>query len=140
MRIVMLLASLALFGTAAAASSVGPSISRALFVERNDGGAVSLEPADHLRTGDKVIIVMQWDQPGRTRGFTLASRVPSTLAYQRSGRENVEVSVDGGRKWGRIGTLKVGSRLASPEDVTDLRWRIPSHGGSGMLTYSAVVR
>ncbi len=140
MRIGLLIASLVFLATAAAATGSALSITRAMYIERGIGSGVALEPADRLRTGDKVVMVMQWNAAAQDSAFTLASRVPPALAFQRSGRENVEVSVDGGQRWGRIGSLRIGSRLAAPEDVTDLRWRIPSRDGSGMLTYSAVVR
>ncbi len=140
MRIGLLLTSFTFLGTAAAATESALSITRAMYVERVSDHGSSLEPAGRLREGDRVVMVMQWDADRQHGPFTLASRVPPALAYQRSGRENVEVSTDGGRRWGRLGELKIGSRLATPEDVTNLRWRIPSRDGSGMLTYSAYVR
>ena len=56
-------------------------------------------------------------------------------------------STDGGRNWGQLGIMRMrdrdGTRLASPEDVTHLRWRVADSEaarGSGRFTYSALVR
>lgn len=139
MRISWLLAGLAVAASSMAVAQDAMSISRSLFLERAEADGVSLEPADVLRRGDRVILVMDWD--GRTgQPFMLTSRVPDTLAYQRSGDRGVEVSVDGGRNWGRIGSLRRGARLAAPEEVTNLRWRIAAADGATMRSYSAIVR
>ena len=83
---------------------------------------------------------MEWRAGDARRGFTVQSAVPRDLAFQRAASEAVEVSIDGGRSWGRLGGLKVGDRLASVEDVTHLRWRVAAGSDRGMLSYSAVVR
>ena len=139
MRNLWLFLSLAILGSAAMAAQNSMSISRAVYVARAHDGGVALEPAETLRRGDRVVLVMEWDgDPAQP--FTLVSKVPNTLAYQRSGDRNVQVSVDGGRRWGRIGSLRHGDRLAAPEDVTNLRWRIASADDEGMRSYSAIVR
>lgn len=148
MRIGLLFGSLACLacGTLAAQSAV--EISRAVYVERASGSAASgvmraVEPASSLRRGDKVVLVVEWQAPRGRDGFTVSSRVPRNLAFQRSSRDDVQVSVDGGARWGSLQAMRVGSRRASPEDVTNLRWRIPSSlaaRGSGIITYSAIVR
>lgn len=140
MRAGLLLASIAFLATAAAATESALSIKRSVFVEKPAEDGVSLEPASRLRTGDKVVLVMQWDGQVETRSFTLASEVPAPLAFQRTSRDGVEVSVDGGRSWGRLGALMVGQRAAAPEDVTHLRWRVAANEAPGMFSYSAIVR
>ncbi|AKM07133.1 hypothetical protein [Pelagerythrobacter marensis] len=135
-----------LAGTLAAHSATG--ISRAVYVERiavaPDGTrARTVEPADELRSGDKVILLVETRDSRTGRPLTLSSQVPAPLAFQQSSSEEVEVSVDGGRNWGRLERLRVpdgdSMRRASPEDVTHLRWRF--RGGRPVrLTYSAIVR
>ena len=69
--------------------------------------------------------------------------MPRAISYQTSSRGDVEVSVDGGRTWGRLGVLKIGLRLASPEDVTHVRWRISpqlASQGRGQIAYAGIVR
>lgn len=128
-------------GNLAAQSAV--ELSRAVFVERENGASRAVEPADSLRPGDKVVLVVEWDAPRGGKGFTVNSRVPRNLSFQRSSRDDVQVSVDGGARWGYLDTMRIGSRRATPEDVTNLRWRIPARmaaRGSGIITYSAIVR
>jgi len=60
----------------------------------------------------------------------------------------VEVSVDGGTKWGALETLTVPDaegkpRAARGEDVTHVRWTVLAPvkaGGTGKLTYRARVK
>ncbi len=76
-------------------------------------------------------------------GFTLINPLPRAIAYQASARDDEQVSVDGGRSWGRIGDLRLGARTATPEDVTHVRWRVPASSaasGSGRIAYSGIVR
>ncbi len=146
MRIGLLLASLAILsgGALAAQSNIATNLSnkvqvtRSLYVERNDNGERVLEPANTLRRGDKVVLVMRWTGASETPRTTLASKIPTQLAFQRSGRPPSAVSIDGGESWGRLGELRRDGRVATAEDVTHLRWNVPAH--SGTLTYSAIVR
>ena len=91
------------------------------------------------RPGDKVILVVQWRSETRDRPFTVQSAIPRSLAFQRAGHDAAEVSIDGGRNWGELGALRIGSRLASAEDVTHVRMRVAG-SPTGRLTYSAIVR
>lgn len=123
-----------------------------VFVERfiaAPGGRTSrvLERAERLMPGDQVIFVVNWTAR-RGRAFVVTNPMPRTVAFQRSVDGAEDVSIDGGRNWGRMEDLTVreadGSvRSATPEDVTHLRWRVPdalAQRGSGQLTYRGVVR
>ncbi|MFZ1743872.1 MAG: hypothetical protein WAT93_13530 [Pontixanthobacter sp.] len=140
-------AAIALATTGSAQQSL-QSVS-AVYVERmsTDTSARLIEPAQNLRRGDKVILVVEWQSTGRPGDLTVSSTIPKQLAFQRASQDAYAVSVDGGRTWGRIGALKIaianGSRMASVEDVTHLQWRVPStvkSGRKGRITYSAIVR
>lgn len=143
MRLGLIIGSAVCLLASAAFAQSAIDITRSVYVERTADGARALEPASLLRKGDKVVLVVEWRTAPPTRGFTVSSAVPRDLAFRRAGADTVEVSINGGRRWGRMGALKVGDRLASVEDVTHLRWRVPAEAvahGRGMLTYSAVVR
>jgi hypothetical protein len=140
MRFGLVIGSLACLAASAAFAQSAVDISRSVYIERNAGGARAIEPASTLRKGDKVVLVVEWRADDARRGFTVQSAVPRDLAFQRAGSDTVEMSIDGGRSWGRLGGLKVGDRLASVEDVTHLRWRVAAGSDRGMLSYSAVVR
>ncbi len=132
-------AALCLMASAAAAEST-VAIGRSVYVERRDDGVRALEPATTLKKGDKVVLVLQWRAASPGRGFIVESPVPQPLAFQRAGSDAVEVSADHGRSWGRLGDLRIAGRLASAEDVTRLRLRVPASALSGQMTYSAIVR
>ena len=140
MRILSFAIGALAIASAASAAGSALSITRSVFVETRSDGGLALEPATTLASGDKVVLVMQWSRPGAQQPFTLASRVPDELAFQRSGDASVQVSIDGGRRWGRLGELRSGHRLASPEDVTHLRWRIAAGDDRRLRSYSAIVR
>lgn len=123
-----------------------------VFVERfvpGSGGRVTrvLERADRLKSGDRVIFVVNW-RSNAAQPFTVTNPVPNTIAFQRTAEDGEDVSIDGGRTWGKLADLRVrdtdGSiRHATPDDVTTLRWRVPGRmaaAGSGQITYRGIVR
>jgi hypothetical protein len=116
----------------------------AVFVERTRNENLrSLEPADRLNRGERVVTILSWYRMGGDGGFTITNPLPRAIAYQASARDDQEVSVDGGRNWGRLGDLKIAGRIATPEDVTHIRWRIPAvraARGQGQIAYSGIVR
>lgn len=105
------------------------AIESAVFVERSDGAARTIEGAQAFRKGERVVTVLRWDAP---RGsYTVTSAVPQRLQFEDASADEIEVSADGGRSWRPVA-------LARPEAVTHLRWRVGN--GPGRLTYSAIVR
>jgi hypothetical protein len=116
----------------------------AVFVERTRGDNIrSLEPAERLSRGDRVVTVVSWYRTGGDGGFTITNPLPRAIAYRASARDDQEVSVDGGHTWGKLGELKVAGHLATPEDVTHMRWRVPAVSaarGQGQIAYSGIVR
>lgn len=133
------IAGILLLAATAANAQGSIDIDRSVYVERVREGVRALEPANTLRPGDKVVLVLNWRADKTAKGFTVQSAVPRTLAFQRAGSDAVEVSTDGGRNWGELGALKMGQRLASAEDVTHLRLRVAG-SANGRMTYSAIVR
>lgn len=146
------LAAFAGYGLLAAASLAAPqtaqaspavSLDNAVFVERLDQGARRLEPASALNRGDRVVYVVSWQRSGGSGPFMVTNPLPRAVYFQGTANGDEQVSVDGGRNWGRIGELRSGDRLATPEDVTHVRWQVPAElaaRGSGRIAYSAIVR
>lgn len=114
----------------------------AVYVEKQQAGNVrTLEPASQLSRGDRVVTILTWRNAGGDGGFTLTNPLPRSIAYQSSARDDEEVSVDGGRNWGRLGELQIAGRLAAAEDVTHVRWRVPARNAAeGQIAYSGIVR
>lgn len=141
-----------LLPAAATAGAVTPSsvsLASAIFVEhtaRQNGTSVrSLEPAVQLAPGERVVTLVKWSRPaGRgIGGFILVNALPARLNYQQSTQVAEEVSVDGGRSWGRLGTLRIAGRAATAADVTHVRWHVtPAQAaeGSGQIAYAGIVR
>lgn len=137
----------------AAAEAAGPvELASDVFVERFQpapNGRISrvLERADRLRPGDRVIFVVNW-KAARGRDFTVTNPMPRAVSFQAGTGGDEDVSVDGGRSWGKLEDLTVRdadgrTRHAVPEDVTHLRWRVPgaiAALGAGQMTYRGVVR
>lgn len=148
--VLAMLASSLIASPALAQSAV--VLSSAVFVERlghTGNGQVErlIEPATRLTSGETVVLMVEWHAHSGSPGFDVASPIPSTLAFTGSSRDGEQVSVDGGRHWGTLGSLTIrdgyGVRLASPQDVTNVRWPVSAREaarGSGRITYSAVVR
>ncbi|WP_201299059.1 hypothetical protein [Novosphingobium sp. 9U] len=134
------MAVLATAGTALAHSDV--AMQSVVFVERiNPDQSRRLEPADRLNRGDRVITVVNWQRQTGNGSFVITNPLPAALAYQGSAWDDQDVSVDGGRSWGRLSKLHVGGRSAVPEDVTHVRWRIPARNRArGQIAYSGIVR
>jgi hypothetical protein len=139
-----LICALALTAPLGAATSPAVALDSAVFVERvvpNKGRM--LAPATALKRGDRVVYVVSWYRMGGQGGFTVTNPLPKKVYYQGSADGREEVSLDGGRTWGKLDNLRIGARLATPEDVTHVRWKVPASEaarGSGQITYSAIVR
>jgi hypothetical protein len=120
------------------------AIDSAVYVERAlPGQGRMLQPASQLQHGDRVIYVVSWTRMGGSGAFTVTNPLPRSVYYQGSADGGEEVSLDGGRTWGKLEAMRVGGRMATPEDVTNVRWHVPANEaalGAGEITYSAIVR
>lgn len=152
MRIVAIAAVIGCVLCAPATAQQVVSLESSVFVERTghtgDGRITRrIEPASRLVKGDRVVLVVEWSAARASKPFAVTSPIPGTLTYRRSGREGELVSVDGGKSWGELGELRIregsATRLASPADVTHVRWQVSPREaaqGNGRIAYSAVVR
>ncbi len=145
MRVAVLAIMAMLFAQQAHAAESSATIESAVFIEHREQAGERMRvvrPASTFGPGDKVVTILEWKAAPENKPAVVSMAVPRHLAFQRSSADSEEVSVDGGRSWGKLGTLTVrdayGWRLASPEDVTNLRWRV--RGPNGRIAYSALVR
>lgn len=80
--------------------------------------------------------------------FGMTNPMPAGVDFFGSDDASATVSVDGGKNWGSLGTLKVRGadgalRAARPEDVTHVRWALKTPipaGGAGKLSFHGVVK
>lgn len=133
-----------LFCASAAEARSEVAIESAVFLERHDADSGrSLAPAHLFRPGDRIVYLVRWQRSAGEGSFTVTNPLPSSVYFQGSAHPGEEVSIDGGRSWGKLGVLRNGSRLATAEDVTHVRWHIASQQAaqrSGRIAYSAIVR
>ena len=129
---------------APALASPAVILDSAVYVEHAQPGDVRvLEPASQLSRGDRIVTVVTWYLKSGNGGFSVTNPLPRGIYYQGSASGDEEVSVDGGRSWGRLGQLRFGNRMATPEDVTHVRWHVPATravAGKGEIAYSGIVR
>ncbi len=137
-----------------AAHAAGVRLQSDVYVERSDiapSGArtMVLEAADTLKSGDRIVYLVRYRGAGNgtIKPFFVDNRLPATVAFQAADANDAQVSVDGGRRWGRLNALRVKDdsrwRSARPEDVTHIRWIVdPAKppGASGTVSFRGIVR
>ena len=120
------------------------ALDSAVYVEKiAPGKGRMLQPAAQLNRGDRLVYVVSWYRMGGTGAFTVTNPLPRSVWYQGSADGTEEVSLDGGKTWGKLDRMRIGTRFATPEDVTHVRWHVPADEaarGTGEITYSAIVR
>lgn len=131
-------------------------------IERTEIGADGKEkstlkkPADVIITpGDRVIFTLKYKNQGAlpANAFRATNPMPGPVQFISAVEEWAEVSVDGGKVWGKLADLTVQAksadglidvvRAAAVEDVTHVRWVFPNAippGGEGTLSYRGVVK
>ena len=99
--------------------------------------------------GDRLLFSTAYRNAGAAavRNFVVTNPVPEGVMLAPEGAGTLEVSVDGGKNWGKLAVLAVangqgGTRPAQSSDVTHLRWTLSTlaPGAQGTLTYNAIVR
>lgn len=99
--------------------------------------------------GDRLVFSVRYRNVSADKvdNFVVTNPIPQPVMLAAEGAEALEVSVDGGKAWGKLGVLQVvdgkgDQRAALNSDVTHVRWTLPvlNPGASGTLTYSAIVR
>lgn len=149
------IAMLALAAPIAAQASGDVRTRASIYVERIDSQArgarrVRLEPARQVSPGERLIYVVEYRNTGKrpVQDFTVTNPLPRTVRLDETMDGSELVSIDGGRSWGMLSSLRVplgeGSwRPANPDDVTHLRWRVGDRlmqGETRRVTFRAIVR
>lgn len=149
-RIIAAVAGGMLAATAAWAQAV--NVETRLFVETyitGKDGAIErqLKPAATVTPGDRLVYVVTYRNAGRqpATDFALTNPIPKHVEFAGEETAGSEVSVDGGKTWGAITTLRIANadgttRAARRDDVTHLRWRLTqpiAPGAEGQVTFKA---
>ena len=148
------LALFALLAPAAASAADNVSLTSKVLVERvkpgADGKPVTVREEPGVVTpGDRLVVVLNSRNRGATpaTGFTLTNPIPASVAFTGTEDPSASVSVDGGKSWGALASLKVvaadgTSRPAAAADVTHIRWSFGqpiAAGSGGELRFRGVV-
>jgi uncharacterized repeat protein (TIGR01451 family) len=148
------LALFALLAPATAIAADNVSLTTKVFVERvkpgADGKPVTVREEPGVVTpGDRLVFVLGYRNGGAqpATGFVLTDPIPASVAFTGSDDASAVVSVDGGKSWGSLASLKVvqpdgSSRPAVAADVTHIRWsfgRPIAPGSGGELSFRGVV-
>ncbi len=152
-RLLLALVALAIPSLAPAAETV--ALSSAVFVERqlidNSGRSrVELLAPQVVTPGDRLVFILSYRNTGEKPAthFTVTNPLPQAVAYAGTPDEEAQISVDGGKNWGRLSMLRIREedgrwRSARPEDVTHIRWilaRPLRAGATGKLSFRGTVR
>ena len=152
---------LALFVAALLASPVAAqarnnvSLQTQVKVERTTTDAqgqphTTLEEPAVVVPGDRLLFTLNYSNNGATpaTNFVVTNPLPAAVAFSGTDDARADVSVDGGRTWGKLATLQVrgedgAMRPARADEVNSIRWAfaqpIPA-GEAGRLTFRGVVR
>ena len=104
---------------------------------------------DVVVPGDKLVFATSYRNVGAVAvsNFVVTNPIPAGIALEDAGAAGLDVSVDGGKSWGKLAALRVAAadgtkRAALAGDVTHIRWSLPqvAPGGTGTVSYHAVVR
>lgn len=151
-RLLIALSALSVPAVALAANDV--ALTSAMFVERSvpqaSGPAkITLEQPKSVPPGAILVFVLNYRNQGKApaTNFTVTNPIPVGVAFDSTPDAGASYSVDGGKLWGPLTTLRVssktGSRAAIPEDVTHIRWILLKPiavGATGKLSFRGSVK
>ena len=153
MKKFLVILTLAASSTAWAADSV--SLTSEVLVEhvkqQADGSSqIVREEPKVVTPGDKLVFLLSYRNGGAepATGFVVTNPIPASVAFSGGESEGAIVSVDGGKSWGPLASLKVANedgslRPATASDVTHIRWSFAqpiAAGRAGQLSFRGVVK
>ncbi|MEA3052710.1 MAG: hypothetical protein QOG72_1613 [Sphingomonadales bacterium] len=149
------IALIALLAPVAAQAADNVSLASEVLVERVKPDAqgkpqVVQEKPNVVVPGDKLVFVLNYRNGGAepATGFTVTNPIPAAVSFAGGEDSQAVVSIDGGRSWGKLASLKVAqpdgtSRSAVPADVTHIRWSFSqpiAASSGGKLSFRGVVK
>ena len=153
MRFIIALFLILVPGFSHAAEAV--ALDSSVFVERiipaaNGKSRTVLEEPKIVTPGDRLVFILQYRNTGTqsAKDFVVTNPMPAPVAYQGTSDTVAQVSVDGGKTFASLASLRVRevdgtTRAARPEDVTHVRWALRepiAAGAQGKLSFRGIVR
>src|SRR5688572_21744250 len=117
--------------------------------QAQQGETPELVAPEGVAPGDMLVFTTSYRNEGASavNDFVIVNPVPADLVLTDEAASTTEVSVDGGKQWGRLADLKIvkedgEERPATIEDITHMRWVFASVAPSanGEVKFSARVR
>jgi hypothetical protein len=154
MKMILIAAALAASGNALAQSNA-VSITSSAFVVKQVPDATgkmknTLVPPTTVIPGNALVFMLDYRNGGTkpATGFVINNPIPATVVFTGVEQPWALVSVDGGKTFGPLATLKVAKsdgtmRAAVPQDVTAIRWSFAKPilpGALGKVAFYAVVK
>lgn len=130
-------------------------LSSDVFVEkqvvRADGSrTVVLEKPNLVLPGDNLVFVVKYRNIGAATAsnFVVTNPLPTAVAFNGTSDGLEVVSINGGKSWGILGTLRVAkadgtARPAQRSDVTHIKWNLNqplTAGAEGKLIFRGIVK
>ena len=144
-----------ILGTTSVAAATPLELKSEVFVERrvvrSDGSnAVVLEKPNMVTPGDNLVFVVRYKNIGGStaNNFVVTNPLPAAVAFNGTSDGLEVVSVDGGKSWAILGTLRVAMRdgtmrPAMLTDVTHIKWNLNqplTAGAEGKLIFRGIVK
>lgn len=116
-------------------------------IEENGAQKSVLEPPSQVIPGDRLVFTTRYTNTSTetVEDFVVTNPLPAPVMLAEDG--DFEVSVDGGKNFGKLAALSVtledgADRPAELTDVTHIRWTLARlmPGDQGSLSYFAVIR
>ncbi len=158
MKPLVLAAALALSGPAFAQTTPAPqavTLKSTAFVVKQVPDATGkvknvLQTPERVLPGDVLVFILDYRNTGAkpAANFVINNPMPAGVSFTGVEQAWAVVSVDGGKNFGPLATLKVPKgdgtmRAAIPQDVTAVRWTlgqpIPA-GGTGKVQFYGIVK
>jgi uncharacterized repeat protein (TIGR01451 family) len=151
----LVLTVMSILGAGSAYAATPLQLSSDVFVERQitapDGSRkIVLEPPHLVTPGDHLVFVVKYRNVGATtaNNFVVTNPLPSAVAFNGTSDGLEVVSIDGGKSWGILGTLRVAKadgslRSAERSDVTHIKWNLNqplTAGAEGKLIFRGIVK
>ena len=109
----------------------------------------TLVAPERVLPGEALVFMLEYKNTGAkpATAFVINNPIPANVIYTGAEQPWAEVSVDGGKTFGQLATLKVAKgdgtmRAALPTDVTAVRWKfaqpIPAAGEGRVMFFGMV--
>jgi uncharacterized repeat protein (TIGR01451 family) len=155
MKHILLIAAAALLVAVPVQAQQAVALSSKAFVVKqvpDDTGKMknTLAAPERVLPGEALVFMLEYKNNGATpaASFVINNPIPANVIYTGVEQDWADVSIDGGKTFGKLAALKVAKgdgtmRPALPSDVTNVRWKFAqaiAPAAAGRVTYYGMVK